>query len=200
MHGVSADAAPDVRIGAYAVVGEGRSVALVSIDGSLDWLCWPRFDSPSVFAALLDDEAGGRWSIQPAGEYRATRRYIPDTNILETTFSAPDGEVVLRDLMPVGSEPKGHDGLFAEHELLREVECVSGDVEMTVHYDPRPDYGQQRARLVDRGAVGVACPCRRGMLLLRSEAPATMTRRLPQRSILRPIRRSARPPAPVPTA
>src|SRR2546430_2974993 len=88
----------------YALIGDCRGAGLVSRGGSLDWLCVPRFDSPSVFAALLDPEAGGRFRIRPTGEFRATRRYLPDTNIVETTFACSGAEVVLRDLMPVSSE------------------------------------------------------------------------------------------------
>src|SRR5207248_11469708 len=80
------------RIHDYAVVGDSRSAALISRRGSLDWLCWPRFDSPSLFGAILDPQAG-RFSIAPVGELRSERWYAPDTNVLCTRFSAADGEV-----------------------------------------------------------------------------------------------------------
>ena len=88
----------------YALIGDCRSAGLISGDGSLDWLCFPRFDSPSVFAALLDAREGGRFRIRPVGEYSSERRYLPDTNVLETTFRCPSGAFVLRDLMAVSSE------------------------------------------------------------------------------------------------
>ena len=88
-------------IGDYALIGDCRGAGLVSRDGSLDWLCLPRFDSSPIFAALLDARAGGRFRIRPRGEFRAERRYLPDTNVLETTFHAPGGAFVLRDLLPV---------------------------------------------------------------------------------------------------
>lgn len=79
----------------YAAIGDGRTVALVGLDGGIDWLCWPRFDSASVFAALLDPH-GGRWSLGPAGASRVTRRYVDHTNVLETRFETPTGELLPR--------------------------------------------------------------------------------------------------------
>jgi GH15 family glucan-1,4-alpha-glucosidase len=87
----------------YAAIGDCRSAALVGRDGSIDWLCWPRFDSPSLFAALLDASAG-HWRIAPAAPFRSTRRYIENTNVLETRFETDTGTLVLTDLMPVASE------------------------------------------------------------------------------------------------
>src|SRR5579859_8191712 len=87
----------------YAVIGDCRSAALVSRDGSLDWLCLPRFDSPAIFAALLDQDGGGHFSIRPSGPFDTERRYVPDTNVLETTFRTATGAMTLRDLMPVSS-------------------------------------------------------------------------------------------------
>src|SRR5438105_1077267 len=98
-------------IGDYALIGDCRGAGLVSRDGSLDWLCFPRFDSPSIFGALLDTEKGGRLRIRPTEPFRAERRYVPDTNILETTFRTTAGAVALRDLMPVASEDEKRRGL-----------------------------------------------------------------------------------------
>ncbi|MGI8485215.1 MAG: glycoside hydrolase family 15 protein [Thermomicrobiales bacterium] len=155
----------------YALIGDCRGAALVSRDGSLDWLCWPRFDSPSLFAALLDAEHGGRFRIRPTSEFRAERRYLPDTNVLETVFHCPDGIVALRDLMPVTTEAAKRDALVAEHEVLRELEGIAGEVELEVLFDPRPGYAGEHPQLERRGELGLWCPAGRGVMVLRSEIP-----------------------------
>src|SRR5215218_2162305 len=116
-------------IGDYALIGDGRSAALVSRDGSLDWLCWPRFDSPSLFAALLDQERGGHFRVRPTSTFRVERRYLPDTNVLETVFHGPAGSVALRDLMPIASDADKRAAPTPQHEVLREIEGLTGEVE-----------------------------------------------------------------------
>ena len=95
-------------IGEYALLSDCRSAALVSRDGSVDWLCFPRFDGPSVFCRLLDP-AGGRFAIRPAGEFEASRRYVDQTMVLETTFTTAGGTAVLTDALAVGRNERGHD-------------------------------------------------------------------------------------------
>src|SRR5690242_5637369 len=104
------------RIGNYALIGDGRSAALVSDRGSIDWLCWPRFDSPSVFAALLDPATGGSWAIAPVGLVRAERRYLDDTNVLQTRFRTDCGTVAVTDFMPALSEEDKRRLLLPESE------------------------------------------------------------------------------------
>lgn len=164
-----------IDIGDYALIGDCRSAALVSRDGSVDWLCFPRFDSPSVFAALLDSERGGRFRIQPAGTFQSARQYLPDTNILETTFRAASGSFVLRDLMPVSSEEAKRRALRPQHHLLREVEGLTGEVELEVLYEPRPGYAMALPRIADHGALGLQCDAGRGLLLLRNEIPLAVS-------------------------
>jgi GH15 family glucan-1,4-alpha-glucosidase len=142
------------RIQDYAIIGNGRSAALISKHGSIDWLCWPRFDSPSLFGAILDPTIGGRWCIRPAHTFQATRRYLDNTNVLETTFSTDLGTVIMTDFMPATSEKEKTKRLWAEHELVRHVKCVQGKTEMLVDFDPRPDYGRVSPKIKDCGMLG----------------------------------------------
>jgi GH15 family glucan-1,4-alpha-glucosidase len=138
------------RIQDYAVIGEGRSAALVSRTGSIDWLSWPTFDSPSLFGAILDQRIGGSWSIKPNESARCHRNYIDGTNVMQTHFHTASGAVRLTDFMPAMAEDEKRGMLLPEHELVRHVEGIEGEVEMIVHFNPRPNYG--RAKFVMRGA------------------------------------------------
>jgi GH15 family glucan-1,4-alpha-glucosidase len=159
----------------YALIGDSRSAGLVSRDGSLDWLCLPRFDSPSIFAAVLDAENGGRFLVRPIGEFRTERRYLANTNVLETVFHTPTGACALRDLMAVASEEVKRAYLTPEHEVLRQLEGLEGEVEVEILYDPRPDYGRARPLLEQRGALGLRCEVDGTSLTLRSEVPLELT-------------------------
>src|SRR5438874_13277080 len=110
----------------YAIIGDCRSAALVSRGGSIDWLCWPRFDSPSVFGRLLDADKGGFFAIQPGVEHRAQRRYLEETNIIETTFTTDSGTALLLDLMPVMPEEEKRTTLSPFRQLLRRIEVIDG--------------------------------------------------------------------------
>lgn len=158
------------RIQDYAVIGDCRSAALISRDGSLDWLCWPRFDSPALFAAILDEKAG-RWSVSPAGPFRATRRYVDGTNVLETLFDTPSGSLLLTDLMPVMSEDEKRNVLLPDHQILRQLECRRGEVEVEIRFQPRPDFGLGRARWRDAGKLGLRMESSAGLLTLRADVP-----------------------------
>ncbi|MEX2399559.1 MAG: trehalase-like domain-containing protein [Rhodothermales bacterium] len=112
----------------YAMLSDCHSAALVSRHGSVDWLCLPRFDAPSIFARLLDAE-GGHWVIRPAGETDVSRRYVEGTLVLETTFTTERGRAVMVDALAVGADERGHElGRSSPHALLRTVECVEGVV------------------------------------------------------------------------
>jgi alpha,alpha-trehalase len=131
----------------YALLSDRHSAALVSRDGSIDWLCFPRFDSPSIFGRLLGDEAG-HWSIRVAGATDVTRRYLDRTMVLETTYRTPTGTVAVTDALAMGDGNRGHElGKDAPHLLLRRAMCTEGEVELSLEYVPRPGYGLVRPRL-----------------------------------------------------
>ncbi len=122
----------------YGLIGDMSSAALVGKDGSIDWCCFPRFDSPSVFAAILDPAIGGSFKIAPTEPGASTRQsYLTDTNILETEFLTQTGAVSVTDFMPVGADSA------APHEIHRIVTCVSGEVEVRCAFDPRPNYARE---------------------------------------------------------
>jgi GH15 family glucan-1,4-alpha-glucosidase len=125
----------------HALLSDRHSSALVTRAGSVDWLAFPRFDSPSIFGRLLGDEAG-HWQIQPAGEWTSTRRYADRTLVLETTFRTAAGTLVLTDALAMGPDNGGHSlGRDVPHLLVRRVECTAGEVEVDIDYHPRPEYG-----------------------------------------------------------
>jgi GH15 family glucan-1,4-alpha-glucosidase len=131
-------------IASYGLLSDCNSAALAGLDGSIDWLCLPRFDSPAVFSRILDPDAG-HWSIAPAGEYSVERRYLPHSLVLETTFTTETGTVVLRDALAFAHGQRGHAlGLDAPHELLRDVNGITGSVALTFKLAPRPEYGLVR--------------------------------------------------------
>ena len=153
----------------YAVIGCTRSVALISRGGSIDWLCWPRFDSPSTFGRILDAEKGGCFSIRPAIAHEARRCYINGTNVIETTFTANSGIARLMDLMPVMTEEEKRTRLTPFRQLLRRIEVVEGEMPIEILYEPRPDYARITPRLNSRGD-SVHCAWGSRVLNLRSDA------------------------------
>jgi GH15 family glucan-1,4-alpha-glucosidase len=129
-------------IAEHGVIGDLHTVALVGTDGTIDWFCCPHFDSPSVFAAILDAEKGGRYRISPSvQEWTAKQLYWPDTNVLITRFLTPDGVGEVQDFMPVSPRTK------APATLVRRVICVRGVMPFHVEVEPRFDYGRQEHQL-----------------------------------------------------
>jgi len=133
------------RIEDHGVIGNMRTVALVSVRGAIDWYCFPRFDSPSVFAALLDDEKGGSFTIRPLEDRVSYKQlYWPDTNVLLTRFLSPDGVGEIEDFMPVGRA-----ALLAgcQDEIVRRVKVVRGSLNFEVSCEPAFDYARTRPRV-----------------------------------------------------
>ncbi len=137
----------------YALLSDRHSAALVSRGGSIDWLCFPRFDSPSTFGRLLDEKAG-HWFFGATNAMEVSRRYLDRTMVLETTLRTPTGSVTITDALAMGSGNRGHElGKGAPHVLLRRATCTEGRVDLSLEYVPRPDYGSNRPSLdaVDGG-------------------------------------------------
>jgi GH15 family glucan-1,4-alpha-glucosidase len=132
----------------YALLSDCHSGALVSKDGSIDWCAFHRFEARPVFARLLDWGKGGFFRIAPRDEYEVTRRYLPNTNVVETRFQTADGVVTLTDCLVVRVE-EGHP----DHRLIRRVQCEEGEVAMKAKFEPRFDYGliEPRVEVIDDG-------------------------------------------------
>ncbi len=143
-------------ISRYALLSDCHSAALLSLDGSIDWSCFRRFDAPPVFARLLDWNRGGYFRVAPTGRYIAIRRYLPGTNVLETRFLTDSGMVWVLDCLAVRRGATVGDATRTHHQLLRLVYCTSGQVEVRVEFVPRFDYGLTTPRLeLDGDDVGV---------------------------------------------
>ena len=155
----------------YAIIGDTRSVALISRNGSIVWLCWPRFDSRSIFARLLDLDRGGHFFIRPDEPCRVTRRY--DGNVLITTFTTDNGIAQLTDLMPVMREEEKRRQLTPFRQLLRRIECIEGSVPIVAEYAPRPDFAAKIPRLEVRDDM-IFCVDGPTVFHLRSDARLTI--------------------------
>ncbi len=160
------------RISDFAIIGDSRSAALVSSHGAIEWLCWPRFDSPSVFASILDRHRGGTWKISPPSHQITSihREYLDCSNVLRTTFQCADGVVSLTDLMPVSSERAKRSVLTPDYEIVRSLECTQGEVDVHIHFQPRPNYGTS-PRLRWHHSLGVSLEHGDGIFYLRSSIP-----------------------------
>ena len=145
----------------HAAIGDGRTVALVALDGTIDWLCLPDLDSPSVFGSLLDTRSGGGFRLAPDVPFEARRRYVPSTNVLETTFRTSAGTVRVLDAMTL---PDG-GGIEPGRELCRRIEVVSGRVPMRWSVTPRFGYGQDPTTIGARQGVPVATSGNLGIAL-----------------------------------
>jgi GH15 family glucan-1,4-alpha-glucosidase len=130
-------------ISSYGLIGDCRSAALVGADGSIDWLCLPRFDDASLFGRILDARRGGYWQIRPEGRHVAKQQYRDRSNLLRTVYSMSSGVVTVLDFMPVTApEVEGKARARSEPRLVRLIECLSGQVGLESIIDPAPDYGR----------------------------------------------------------
>lgn len=131
---------PPRPIAGHGAIGNMATIALVALDGAVDFLCWPDFDSPSIFAALLDPEQGGHFTIAPEdGDMRVVQTYLPATNVLLTQWLGEESSVHVTDYM-AGPEQLGH----GPARMLRRVHVTSGEVRIRVDCQPRFDYARQR--------------------------------------------------------
>jgi GH15 family glucan-1,4-alpha-glucosidase len=152
----------------HGAIGNGRVIALVGPDTSIDWLCLPRFDSPSLFARLLDQERGGSWSFKPLDDWRTSCAYVRNTNVLRTEIETADGRLEIFDFAPRRLQGLKVD---APIEVCRLVRPLTGTPRMRVHFDPRPDYSRAQSEVVasGRGVEVVGGPSR---LYLSTNVPA----------------------------
>ena len=144
----------------YALIGDAHTAALVAKDGSIDWCCWPRFDSPAVFCRLLDAARGGWSQICPADAYEVSRSYVGTTNVLAAEFKTGGGRVRLTDFMPVERLTESHRGedIAPSRRVLRLVEGIGGSVELEVGFFPTFDFARADTALeaCEGGAVATA--------------------------------------------
>ena len=139
-------------IGDHGLIGDLQTAALVAADGTIDWFCCPRFDSPSVFASLLDDRKGGRFALAPVTPVRTTKQmYLPDTAILVTRFLAESGIAEVVDFMPIERPGVATD----RRRIVRAVRGIRGEVELEARIEPRFDYGRRPHRVHVDGATAV---------------------------------------------
>lgn len=142
----------------YGIIGNCNSVALIANDGSIDWCCLPRMDTPSVFAAILDAQKGGCCKISPVGGGVGTQEYIADTNVLKTRYDIGNAIVSVTDFMPLDGDINVRNDVKAPPEIHRLVECQGSSVEIEVFISPRLDYARKPTSL-ERGASGWIARC-----------------------------------------
>jgi GH15 family glucan-1,4-alpha-glucosidase len=135
-------------IGAYGLIGDCRSAALVGVDGSIDWLCLPRFDNDSLFGRILDADKGGSWQLHPDEPHQVHQRYRDRTNLLDTVFATGSGLVVVTDFMPVDEHSIVQHAKPHNHaRVIRLVECLAGEMTMHHIFDPKPEFARMPVSL-----------------------------------------------------
>ena len=153
------------RIEDYGLIGNLATCALIGRDGSIDWCCFPHMESPSVFAAILDVEKGGHFSIKPRESSLGQQTYVDRTNVLQTTFETPSGVITITDFMPLTGHPD------PQHQaILRRVACLQGSVDLEIEFKPRFDYARA-VPSVEPALEGVVAPWQDHVLFLQSPYP-----------------------------
>jgi GH15 family glucan-1,4-alpha-glucosidase len=142
----------------YAIIGDTHTAVLVSSEGSIDWACLPHFDSAAIFLRLLDDTKGGYCAIQPDKLLATTRRYLPGTNILETTFKTASGVLVVTDFIPIRKRKAVHatgEDITSPHRIVRLIRCTGGTIELSIAIKPTFSFATERAEIAlsEDGAV-----------------------------------------------
>ena len=150
----------------YGIIGNLETCAVIGNDGSIDWLCLPYLESPSIFAAILDNKRGGHFTIQPVSKFSSFQNYIKETNILQTTFNTPFGMVTVTDFMPI----KLHDGTKQHRTLFRKVKCTEGHIRLELSFQPIFNYAQDipEFKLINKG---VSCSFGDKDLFLNTTVP-----------------------------
>ena len=155
----------------YGIIGDLHSVALVGRNGSIDWCCLPRFDSPSIFGALLDDQKGGYFSLRAAGDEDLKQIYLPDTNVLVTRFFSGSGMAEVIDFMAIGRE-SGGETEQESRQLVRIARAIRGEAKMRMVCRPAFDYAREPAQIhLDRDRLGAVVSSRRQQFVLKSPHP-----------------------------
>ena len=153
------------RIEDYGLIGNLATCVLIGRDGSIDWCCFPHMESPSVFAAILDVEKGGHFSIKPRESSLGQQTYVDRTNVLQTTFETPSGVIIITDFMPLTGHPD------PQHQaILRKVACLQGSVDLEIEFKPRFDYARA-VPSVEPALQGVVAPWQDHVLFLQSPYP-----------------------------
>jgi hypothetical protein len=155
----------------YGIIGDCRTAAFVSRDGSIDWCCFPNFDGPSVFGRLLDASAGGHFAVRPVGHFQSHQRYLDETNVLATDFQASDGVARRTDFMPLTSREYEKQHVLPMRQIICLLEGLSGTVEIEIDYQPRPSYAAKKFPIRAKSPYHYVTEGRGWHLHLRSEIP-----------------------------
>jgi GH15 family glucan-1,4-alpha-glucosidase len=161
---------PDYQpISSYGAIGNLRSVALVGLNGSIDWCCFPHLDQPSVFGSLLDRQRGGCFRVAPVTPWQSQQRYLPETNVLETTFRTQSGTLEITDWMPLSGDIDGCCKSKSQPAIYRRLQCKGGPVDVELRWAPRFDYSRSQTT-ISRAAGGFVARGNQGEQLAIAES------------------------------